>query len=122
MKKPIGTTSSISNCSADDWKRQRNGRKDRPTAPSMPLSALAHVTVDYCWKLHEMARLFVTLANDDPAAEPPEPARLIDIGNRIAEGIFNVDDWRQLGQMSIPSGLNCPPWRSALYEIKRRAC
>ena len=88
------------------------------TAASMPQSALAHVAIDYCCKLEEMAQLFVTLANDDPPAEPADLSRLIDIENRIAEGIFNVDDWWQLEQLSIPSGLNCPNCRSALYEIK----
>lgn len=88
------------------------------TAASMPRSALAHVSVDHCCTLAEMARLFVSLANDDPPATGPEALdRLIDIENRIAEGIFSVGDWWSLEQMSAPSGLNCPNCRSALYEV-----
>ena len=88
------------------------------TAPSMPRSALAHVSVDHCCTLEEIGRLLVLLANDDPAT--PEPAdldQLIEIENRIAEGIFQIDDWLKLEQTSEPSGLNCPTCRSALYEL-----
>jgi two-component system chemotaxis response regulator CheB len=42
----------------------------------------------------------------------------MEIENRIADGNFNVQDWLALEQMSIPSGLNCPNCRSALYEIR----
>ena len=42
----------------------------------------------------------------------------MEIENRIAEGIFSVEDWWTLEQMSVPSGFNCPDCRSALYEIK----
>ncbi len=45
---------------------------------------------------------------------------LMDTENRIADGIFNVEDWWHLEQMSIPSGLNCPMCRSALYELEDR--
>ena len=44
----------------------------------------------------------------------------MEIENRTAEGIFQVDDCWALEQMSIPSGLNCPDCRSALYELKDR--
>jgi two-component system chemotaxis response regulator CheB len=65
-----------------------------------------------------MAELFVRLANDDP--EPKENDNLdelIEIENRIAEGIFDLRDWWKLEGMSIPCGLNCPVCRSALYEL-----
>jgi two-component system chemotaxis response regulator CheB len=88
------------------------------TARSMPLSAIQHIQVDKVCTLDEMARLFVVLANDAP---PPETTgslqELMDIENRIAQGIFNVEDWWALEQMSVPSGLNCPNCRSALYEL-----
>jgi len=89
------------------------------TAASMPKSALAHVKVDHCCKLAEMAELFVRLANDDP--EPSEDSHfddLIEIENRIAEGTFDLRDWWRLEEMSIPCGLNCPLCRSALYELR----
>lgn len=89
------------------------------TSRSMPQSAIRHMKVDKICTLDEMARLFVELANDAPPPEPDQPARrLMEIENRIAEGIFNVDDWWALEQMSTPSGLNCPNCRSALYEVK----
>lgn len=89
------------------------------TARSMPLSAIQHMKVDKVCTLEEMARLFLELANDAP---PPESRQslnsLMEIENRIAEGIFNVEDWWALEQMSMPSGLNCPNCRSALFEIR----
>ncbi len=88
------------------------------TARSMPLSAIRHMQVDKVCTLDEMARLFVTLAND-PWPEPePSIEKLMEVENRIAEGIFTVEDWWTLEQMSIPSGLNCPNCSSALYELK----
>lgn len=91
------------------------------TARSMPLSAIRHIKVDKVCTLEYMARLLVVLANDDL---PPEPGqsleRLMEIENRIAEGIFNVEDWWALERMSTPSGLNCPNCRSALYELNDR--
>jgi two-component system, chemotaxis family, protein-glutamate methylesterase/glutaminase len=41
----------------------------------------------------------------------------MEIENGTAEGIFSVDDWWVLKQMSEPSGLNCPDCHSALYEL-----
>lgn len=87
------------------------------TAASMPVSALRHVPVDHCCKLAEMATLFVKLAEDDPPPDERDIEKLMEIENRIAEGIFSVDDWWGLEQMSEPSGLNCPNCRSALYEL-----
>jgi two-component system, chemotaxis family, protein-glutamate methylesterase/glutaminase len=83
----------------------------------MPVSALRHVPVDHCCKLAEIAALFVKLAEDDPPPDERDVENLMAIENRIAEGIFSVDDWWGLEQMSEPSGLNCPNCRSALYEL-----
>jgi two-component system chemotaxis response regulator CheB len=87
------------------------------TAQSMPRSAIQHVAIDHRCKLSEIASLLVTFANDAPPQEREDIAKLMDIENRIAEGIFNVDDWWGLEQMSTPSGLNCPNCHSALYEL-----
>jgi two-component system chemotaxis response regulator CheB len=84
----------------------------------MPRSAIRHANVDRVCTLAEMADLFVQLANDDPPAEEQDRiSRLMQIENRVAEGIFSVEDWWNLEHMSAPSGLNCPNCRSALYEI-----
>jgi two-component system chemotaxis response regulator CheB len=89
------------------------------TARSMPLSAIRHMKVDRVCTLNEMADLFVELANDAP---PPEVSsamqNLMEVENRIAEGIFSVEDWWAIEQMSVPSGLNCPICRTSLYELK----
>ena len=74
--------------------------------------------IDYCCKLEEMASLFVRLAEDDPAAPRSDSLdKLMAIEDRIADGIFNVEDWWNLEQVSSPSGLNCPNCRSGLYEL-----
>ena len=89
------------------------------TARSMPMSALRHVPIDYRCKVAEMASLLTMLANDDPSGQPASSLEaLSETENRIADGIFNVEDWWQVEQMSTPSGLNCPTCRSALYEIR----
>jgi two-component system chemotaxis response regulator CheB len=89
------------------------------TAQSMPMSALRHVPIDYRCKIAEMASVLNMLANDDPAGQPADSLEaLSETENRIADGIFNVEDWWQVEQMSTPSGFNCPTCRSALYEIK----
>jgi two-component system chemotaxis response regulator CheB len=88
------------------------------TARSMPLSAIRHMKVDTVCKLEEMARLFVDLANDDPPEAELSLDELMGIEDRIAEGVFKVEDWWALEQMSVPSGLNCPNCHSALYELK----
>jgi two-component system chemotaxis response regulator CheB len=87
------------------------------TAASMPLSAIRHMRIDKVCKLGEMAHVFVTLADDDFPSERQDFSRLMEIENRIAQGIFTVEDWWGLEQMSIPSGFNCPSCRSALYEL-----
>jgi two-component system, chemotaxis family, protein-glutamate methylesterase/glutaminase len=66
-----------------------------------------------------MAVLLAALADDDPPSLPAEELqKLMDVENRIAEGIFRVEDWWAPEQMSLPSGLNCPTCSSALYELK----
>lgn len=89
------------------------------TAPSMPESAMRHVGVDHCCTLRDMAALFADLASDDPPTVATRDLdKLAEVENRIAEGDFNVADWWQVEQMSVPSGFNCPDCRRALYEIK----
>jgi two-component system chemotaxis response regulator CheB len=89
------------------------------TASSMPLSAIRHMKVDRVCTLDEMASLFVELAADAPPAESESAiTKLMEIENRIAQGIFTVEDWWALEQVSVPSGLNCPLCRSALYELR----
>lgn len=88
-------------------------------APSMPSSALRHVPVDHRCGLAEMAGLLTRLACDDPsgAASEADTQALIETENRIAQGVFRVEDWWNFEQMSTPSGYNCPTCRSAVYEV-----
>jgi two-component system chemotaxis response regulator CheB len=91
------------------------------TAPSMPLSAIRHMKVDKVCALEEMAHLLIELANDDPPPEAEQSLQeLMEVEDRIAEGVFKVQDWWTLEHMSTPSGLNCPYCSSALYELKDR--
>jgi two-component system chemotaxis response regulator CheB len=88
------------------------------TASSMPRSAIRNVKIDYQCTLAEMGKLFLELANDDPPGDGgQEIGRMMEIENRVAAGVFNVEDWWELEQLSAPSGLNCPNCRSALYEL-----
>ena len=87
------------------------------TAASMPLSAIRHIAIDHRCTLAAMSALLTTLALDPPGEAPDRSLHLMEIENRIAEGVFNVEDWWNLEQMSEPSGLNCPDCRSALYEL-----
>jgi two-component system chemotaxis response regulator CheB len=90
-------------------------------APSMPRSALAHVSVDRCSKLADMGQLLMTFAEDPPnTPEPSENDELIGLETRIAEGILGAADWSRFEQMSVPSGLNCPECKSALFELRDR--
>jgi two-component system, chemotaxis family, protein-glutamate methylesterase/glutaminase len=73
-------------------------------ARSMPLSAIQHVEVDKVCTIDGMAALLVTLAKDAPPETKQSLRELMEIENRIAGGIFRVEDWLALEQMSIPSG------------------
>jgi two-component system chemotaxis response regulator CheB len=90
---------------------------DEATAPSMPLSALRHITVDHRCRLQEMGPLLTRLVESPLPADPPGNKVLLAIEGRIAAGDFQLDDWWALERMSKPSGLNCPDCRSAVYEM-----
>lgn len=88
------------------------------TAPSMPLSALRHVTIDHCAGIERIAALIVELALDAPAADPVPPVEPgVEAEARMAEGLMTLADWLPLDRVAAPAGLNCPDCRSALYEL-----
>jgi len=87
------------------------------TAPSMPLSALRHIPVDYSCRLEKIGPLLARLVSASAPLDPPAPTDLLQIEGRIAAGEFRVEDWWELEKMCVPSGLNCPDCRSALYEM-----
>jgi two-component system, chemotaxis family, protein-glutamate methylesterase/glutaminase len=93
--------------------------------PSMPLSALAHVEVDYCLPLAEIAPLLVRLA----AAPDPRPAgeegelpvaqevnKGLDVEIRIAkeEGALEAG----VIKLGEPSPLACPECHGVLLRLK----
>jgi two-component system chemotaxis response regulator CheB len=90
------------------------------TAQSMPLSALRHVAVDHHCSVDDLGMLLTTLVSDPPPLDQSAVAPLLVIESRIAEGLFTVDDWWRLEQLSAPSGLNCPDCRAALYRLNDR--
>jgi two-component system chemotaxis response regulator CheB len=90
------------------------------TARSMPLSALRHVAVDHHCSVDDLGGLLTTLVADPPERETSAVEPLLVIESRIAEGLFTVEDWWRLEQLSAPSGLNCPDCRSALYRLNDR--
>ncbi len=90
---------------------------EEATAPSMPMSAIAHLAVDHCCRLEAIGPLLTMLVAAPAPADPPGSAELMEIEGRIAAGDFRIEDWWELEKLSEPSGLNCPDCRSALYEI-----
>lgn len=90
---------------------------EEATAPSMPISALKHVKVDHRLRVREIAELLTSLAKDDPSSGEAEVQKLMQIEDRIAEGVFNTADWWAIESLSTASGFNCPDCTSALYEL-----
>jgi len=85
--------------------------------PSMPQSALDHVTVDYCLPLEEIGPALVRLAND-PVAENGEASMATNLGieNRIAFGDFEaLTAIEKLGKLSR---FTCPDCHSVLRELR----
>jgi two-component system chemotaxis response regulator CheB len=89
-------------------------------APSMPLSAQRHVAIDYHCNVDTLADVLMTLVNDPPTERPDAADSLLEIETRIAEGQLTANDWWRLEKLSVPSGINCPDCRSALYCLNDR--
>ena len=87
-----------------------NGAIDAAERPA-PRAVDHHCSVD------DLGRLLTTLVADPPEPTSSAVAPLLVIESQIAEGLFTVDDWWRLEQLSVPSGLNCPDCRSALYRL-----
>jgi two-component system chemotaxis response regulator CheB len=91
---------------------------EEAAAPSMPSSALYHVDIDHCARLQQIAALIVELANDAPGAPGTADRTLLELEDRIADGLLDPEDWRGLERHGKPTAYNCPDCRSALYELR----
>jgi two-component system, chemotaxis family, protein-glutamate methylesterase/glutaminase len=86
------------------------------TEPEMPASALAHVDVDHCVALADVASLLARLVRRPQQAEerPPAPEH---VAREVAinQGEASVE---QLKDIAIPSSLTCPDCGGSLWEMK----
>jgi two-component system chemotaxis response regulator CheB len=87
-------------------------------APSMPESALEHVSVDYCLPLREIAPLLVRLANSqaDEGEGVPEVSEKTEIEVRIAK----EDRVPKAGVLRLgePSRYACPDCHGVLMQVE----
>jgi two-component system chemotaxis response regulator CheB len=87
-------------------------------APSMPLSVLRHVRVNYKCGLKRMARLLNQIAHA-PIAPPVEGpfTSLMQIENRIASGSMNPVLWSSVLAFSSPSQRTCALCGADMREL-----
>ncbi|WP_034349237.1 chemotaxis protein CheB [Noviherbaspirillum massiliense] len=85
-------------------------------APSMPLSAIEHVDVDYCLPLYGIAETLVKLTAQAAPPEPGDVPGAIPEENRIALTGKTLMD--ELEKIAEPSTFTCPECHGSLWEIK----
>src|SRR5438128_1569426 len=86
--------------------------------PSMPLSALEHVSVDHCVGGAEIGPLLVSVARQPAAAEDKHPIPdWLDAESQIAEAA-TMQSLRKLDDVGVPSRLSCPECGGVMYETK----
>ncbi|NML18198.1 chemotaxis protein CheB [Azohydromonas caseinilytica] len=92
---------------------------DEALAPSMPRSALRHVSVDHCCTIEVMASRLAELARDAPA-QRHDGCDLVQarFENALAEGRLGPPERELFDRLAQAAGLNCPDCRSALYELQ----
>ena len=89
---------------------------DEALFPSMPLSAIEHVKVDYVLPLAEIGPLLVKLTTAPPEAEPADVPELLNVEVKIAME-HNPRD-AGLEQLGEPSCFACPDCHGVLLELK----
>ncbi|AEG91511.1 chemotaxis protein CheB [Ramlibacter tataouinensis] len=82
--------------------------------PSMPASALAHVQVDHCVRLAQLAPLLAKLVGQ-PARSPATVPQDLQREQALFEGNDPMDQLAHLGE---PSLLTCPDCGGGLVELK----
>ena len=88
---------------------------DDAAYPSMPESALRHVTTDYCLPISEIAAKLVQLAQDPVAAQPNRSTKL-EVEFRVSLG--DMTAMEQLTAFGHLSPFTCPECQSALWELR----
>jgi two-component system, chemotaxis family, protein-glutamate methylesterase/glutaminase len=83
--------------------------------PSMPLSALQHVDVDYCAPARELGPLLIRLAADFITITTHEVERVMDVESKILLGAMEPGEasW----DLGTPSRYACPECHGALQAI-----
>jgi two-component system chemotaxis response regulator CheB len=83
--------------------------------PGMPSSALAHVEVDYCLPVNEIAPTLVRLVNSQREHEPASASPNLKREHAIFEGEQPMENLTAVGR---PSELTCPECGGGLWELK----
>jgi two-component system chemotaxis response regulator CheB len=83
--------------------------------PSMPASALAHVPVDHCLPLADIAPALARLLGREPRLQMAEPSRFVAREHAIFEGEAPMEN---LTESRKPSALTCPECGGGLWELK----
>jgi two-component system chemotaxis response regulator CheB len=85
--------------------------------PSMPLSAMEYVDIDYCLPLDEIAATLVSLVKT-PLAREPQPGKP---GLAAIENRFTLEEdpgMAELEKIGKPSEFTCPECHGSLWEIE----
>lgn len=88
--------------------------------PSMPLSAMHHVDVDYCLPVDAIARTLVKLAREAVPPAPAEPAATAALSREHGLSLTTPsgDVMEHLKAFAEPSTLVCPDCGGSLWEVK----
>jgi len=85
--------------------------------PSMPLSAMTHVDIDYCLRLDAMPGMLFNLADKTVLKEASAAAsEVIQMENQF--DLTGIQKMEELDRIGMRSALTCPECHGNLWEIK----
>ena len=87
---------------------------DTAMEQAMPRSALAHVEVDLCLPLREIAPALVRMVGEAPSGRAGAASELVTREVRINQGADIMENLQHIGQ---PTGLTCPDCGGSLFEL-----
>jgi two-component system chemotaxis response regulator CheB len=90
---------------------------DEALYPSMPQSAIEHVSIDYCLPLAEIGPLLTRLAHDSVQTEPPSPPDE-EMQREIRIAAMETNALNEHDQIGNPSAYSCPECGGVLWEIQ----